>query len=70
MGGLLRFIFYSLLLTWIYNQVVRPLFDGAKQGQKPAPPPPPKPGAKKEVQIEYRKFEPGDGEYVDYEEVK
>ena len=70
MGWLLRFIFFSLLFTWIYNQVFRPFFDSLNQNKKPAPRPKPKPEPTKEIQIEYRKFPPEAGDYVDYEEVK
>lgn len=72
MGMLLKFIFYSLLLTWIYNQVIRPLFDGQNESrfrQRPAPPKREEP-PKKEVEVEYRKFREGEGDYVDYEEIK
>lgn len=70
MGWLLRFIFFSLLLTWVYNQLVRPLFDGLNHNKKVKPQPKSKPEAKKEIQIEYRKFPPNEGDYVDYEELK
>lgn len=73
MGMLLKFIFYSLLLTWIYNQLIRPFMDGQSETrfrQPPTAPPKREEPSKKEVEIEYRKFRDGDGEYVDYEEIK
>lgn len=77
MGALLKFIFYSIALTWLWNQVLRPVLfsqnaaNSARFGQNgpqnqapPSPPPPPEP------KIEYRKFKDDEGEYVDYEELK
>ncbi len=67
MGRILQFLVYSLILTWLYNQLIRPLFDGKDQNKKA---PKPKAEAKMEIQVEYRKFPPEEGDYVEYEEVK
>jgi hypothetical protein len=70
MGLFLKFVFYSLLLSWLLNQFLRPFLDGFRSTEKP-----PEPGRKTKepedkVQIEYRKYKPEEGEYVDFEEIK
>jgi len=61
MPMLFKWIFTGLAFWWLYVTVRRLLLP-------PAPPPPPPPPA--ETRVDVRRFADGDGEYVDYEEVK
>jgi hypothetical protein len=71
MGALLKFIFYSLAFTWIYRNLILPMF----QPNKPQAPPPSyrqndQYGAQ-DVSIKPKSKNKGDeGEYIDYEEIK
>jgi hypothetical protein len=71
MGALLKFIFYSLAFTWIYNNFLRPLFASIA--------PAPKAhqnhnqqnttNTSQDVIIKPKSKNDG-GEYIDYEEIK
>jgi hypothetical protein len=73
MGVFLKFVFFSLLFSWLLNQLVAPFLDGFQKNQQKnkhqKPTPKTKPEPPEEV-IKYRKINPEDGEYIDYEELK
>jgi hypothetical protein len=72
---LLKWLFTLLAIIWLY-QALRQLFLPARHypfqppapPPRPAPPPPPRPEG--DIAVERKKRNDGDGEYVDYEEIK
>jgi hypothetical protein len=73
MGVFLKFVFFSLLFSWLLNQLAAPFMDeyqkNERKNKSQKPSPKTKPEPPKEV-IKYRKIDPEEGEYVDYEELK
>jgi hypothetical protein len=59
---LLKWLFTLLAIVWLY-QALRPFFIASPPPPQ-APPPPSNPG------FQPKKADSGDGEYIDYEEVK
>ena len=71
MGRLLEIIYIVLAILWLYRQLSKPSVRPQNRSNFSPPPRPPQPQpAEKKVEVEYRKFKDGEGEYVDYEEVK
>lgn len=63
---LFKWLFTLLAILWLIK-VLRPLLQ-VRTPQPPSPPPPPPPAGS--IQVEKRRFDESDGDYIDYEDLK